>query len=260
MTAHEIKFHCSAIGEIMSGVKKKWSVEDSLTCKRELIKIVRSIQFNREFSNNNKYTEKGIQQEEDGITLYSRVTKRIYKKNSQRYENEYFSGEFDLINSDETVDIKCSYSLNTFPHPLTDAPDDSYIYQGLGYMDLTGRRRHIIAYCLVNALSHQVTREKEKLYYNMGCPDIISKHHPRYIKECRAIEQNMIFDYDQFMRDNPNYDLECDKAEIDIPMEDRIVEFVIQWDEIKMAAIKSRIDECRNYMAEKLFSHQTKTA
>ena len=253
MTANDILFHPSALGKIMSGVKKGWPVEKSITCQKELVKMFRNSIYGRDYSFTGERTEKGIYQEEDAITLFSRVKRKRYTKNTQRLANDYFTGEFDLINADETVDIKCPWNLNTFPHPAVDEADEDYVYQGLAYNDLTGKRRHIIAYCLVNAPFFMVLKEQEKLFYSMGSPDIDSPHFERYLRQKAEVEKNMIFDYDQFLRDNSNYDFICSKEQIDIPMQDRVVEYVSDFSESRLSEIKSRIDECREWMNANLF-------
>src|SRR5689334_5634924 len=216
MSADTILFHPSALGKIMSGTGKGWTVENSQTCKKELVKIYRETLYGREYIHSNKYTEKGIKQEQDSISLYARIKKRMFKKNEKRITDNYFTGEPDIIYYGKTVDIKTSWSLETFPHPLTDSADSDYELQGLAYMELTGAREHIIAYCLVNAPGNLVIKEKEKLWYSMNCPD---ETDGRYISERIRIEKNMIFDQAQFLKDNPSYDFDCKEWTFDIPKE-----------------------------------------
>lgn len=245
--ANNILFRPSALGDIMSGTGKNLSVNESLTCKRRLIKIFREIEFNRYYNYRNKYTEKGLKAEEDAITLYSRFSKTKLVKNKTRIENEYFSGEPDSIYLPKTIDFKCSWSLETFPHNAVDKPPADYVYQGLAYMDLAGAETHIIAYCLVNAPANLIIREKEKLWYNMGCPDQTNED---YAREKENIERNMIFDIEQFNRDNPNFDYDCNVKEwiYDIPIRDRVVEYTIHKDDEALQKIKNRIIECRKWM------------
>lgn len=251
-SANNILFRPSSLGDIMSGTGKNWSVNESLTCQRRLIKIFRELEFNRYYNNFNKYIEKGLKAEEDGITLYSRYSKEKFVKNKTRFENEYFTGEPDIIFTNETIDIKCSWSLETFPHNAVDKPNADYIYQGIAYMDLTGAEIHTIAYCLVNAPANLIIREKEKLWCNMGCPDQTNEN---YAKEKESIERNMIFDIEQFNRDNPNFDYDNNIKEwvYDIPIKDRVVEYTVYKDCEMLQKVKNRIIECRKWMNENLY-------
>lgn len=250
--ADKILFHPSSLGLIMTGVAKNWSVADSLTCKRKLVKIYREIKYGRYYSHSNKYTEKGKKMEEDGITLYSLYRKEMFKKNEERLENDYFTGEIDIRfkKKRETIDIKCSWSLDTFPHSLTDKADSDYEYQGRPYMDLDDADKHIIAYCLVNAPLNLITKAKESLWYNLNCP---GEGDVDYLNGRIEIEKNMIFDSAQFKKDNPHYDFDCKEWAFDIPKEERVVEFVIERNEMKTQIIKDRIAACREWMNENLF-------
>lgn len=247
-----ILFHPSALAKIMTGTAKGWDVEKSVTCKRELVKLYREIIYDRRYYHTNKYTEKGLQMEEDAITLYSRFRGKMYTKNDKRFTNAFFNGEPDIIDleNSETIDTKCSWSLETFPSLLIDEIDKDYEYQGRGYMDLTGCKKHTVAYCLVNAPEKQVLRAKENIFYAMNCP---SSDDDNYIAACIEIEKNMIFDKPQFVIDNPFYDFDCKVWSFDIPVAERVVEFTIDYDADKLTQIKERITACREWMNKNLF-------
>lgn len=259
MESSKILIRSHQTGKIMTGVAKKWNVENSLTCKRELVKIHRRLKYHRELSKMNKYTEKGITCEEDAITLYSRVKKKMFKKNTERLMNDYFSGELDLfegksiLEAEETHDIKCSWSLDTFPSIL-DAPDTDYEYQGQSYMDLTGAKRHTIAYCLVNATPKLIDDAKRKKSYELGVIDIETEE---YVEACKQIEIDMIFDMELFKQQNPHYDLHNDINLwiYDIPMEERVITFTIERDEQIIQGMKTRIDDCRDWMENNLIKN-----
>lgn len=253
MTAQDIKFRPSSLGSIMSGVKKGWSVENSLTCKRALIDIYRKIKYGRYYSYSSKYTEKGTKMEESAISLYSLYKNKFFKKNKERIRNGYFDGEPDIIDSDKTIDTKCSWGLDSFPHPAVDSIDSDYELQGYGYMDLTGKRKHVVTYCLVNAPANLIAQAKKDLWYKMNCPE---ENDDDFMTAKIEIEKNMIFDMKEFRGDNPGFDVDCnDFWEYDIPINERVIEFEINYDEVKMQAIKKRCDECRMWMQENLFKN-----
>ena len=256
MNADKILFHPSALGKIMTGTAKKWDVANSLTCKRELINIYREIKYNRYNTFTSKYTEKGIKMENDAITLLDKVMRMngydgpMLRKNAERLTNDWFTGEPDIILEDETIDTKCVWSLSNLPHIMTDEMDKAYEYQGYAYMDLTGAKRHTVAYCLVNATGQLVLREKEKVYYQMGMPD---SEIPEYLKAKQNVEIDMIFDIQQFRKDNPGFEFDNESWEYDIPKQERVVTFTIEASEPAIQAIKDRITECREWMGANLF-------
>lgn len=72
----------------------------------------------------NKYTQKGIECEPKAIELLSELhyfNKDEYKKNTERKVKGGFSGECDIIYENEIIDIKCPWSLDTFPAFKEDA-------------------------------------------------------------------------------------------------------------------------------------------
>lgn len=248
MNFDKLLFHPSALGDIYTGVATGKSIADSVTCKRHLLKVYREMKYNRYYSYTSKYTEKGLRMENQAIELLSIYRKEFLKKNESRLTNDYFDGEPDVVTKTQTIDTKCSWNLDTFPHPLIDKLDVGYKLQGYGYMDLTGLKKHTVAFCLVNTPLNMITKAKEDLYYRMDCPGDGDKNFPAYYEELQRIERNMIYDKAQFLKDNPNYDFENKNWIYDIPVAERVVEFTINYDEDEMQKLKHRIEDCRAWM------------
>lgn len=248
------------MGDIMSGVAKGWTVDQSLTCKRKLVQMYREMMYNRFPDTENRYTQKGQLAEEDGITLYSLVKKVFYKKNTVRLNNEYFTGECDIFQgeeitkADETVDIKCSWSLFTFPSFL-DTTDKGYEYQGAVYMDLTGAKKHTVAYCLVNTPASLIMDEKRKLAYKYG---ILDSETEEYVDACKTLEKDSIFDMDLFRKQYPYFEFHTDLNEwkFDIPKEQRVYEIVTERNDKTLSDMRSRILQCRSWMDINLFKNK----
>lgn len=241
----------------MTGVAKGWTVEQSLTTKRRLVKIYRELMYGKRNNKGNKYTEKGILAEEDGITLYSSYRGYVFFKNTHRLTNDLYTGEIDMFIGNEimaaaeNVDIKCSWDLDTFPSFL-DVPDKDHEYQGLAYMDLNGAKLHTVAYCLVNTPAKLIDDEKRQLSWDMGIIDIETE---AYINACKEIEKNSIHDMALFRKHNPNYDfhIPIDEWKWDIPKKDRVYEMTVERNEATLAAMRKRGLECREWMQKNLF-------
>lgn len=252
MEVNKILFRASSMGEVMTGVAKNLNVENSLTCKRKLIQIYREINWKRKSNRGNKYIDKGNEVEQDSITLYSRVKKSMFKKNDIRLVNGYFTGELDIYEGDSitsaihTIDIKSSWDWITFPS-MCDTVDASYDYQGQVYMDLTGAKKHTIAYCLVNTPANIILDEKKKLAYKMGVIDLET---PEYIEACIEIEKNHIYDMELFLSHNPWFHLHCKNWDFDIQMSQRIHEIVVERDDDKIQKMYARIDDCRKWISD----------
>ena len=97
-----------------------------------------------------KQIHKGIRCENESIELYNDVFFTNYVKNEFRFENNYLTGEPDIITDNQVIDIKTSWSLETFPATAEQADKAVYEWQGRGYMMLTGADTFVLSYCLVN--------------------------------------------------------------------------------------------------------------
>lgn len=254
--ANGLLLHPSMIGQIMSGVKKGWTVENSLTCCRALVQIHREIKWSRKADTGNKYTKKGLAVEEDGLTLYSQITGIYFKKNEIRLQNETFDGEIDtfvgeeILRAKHTKDIKCSWDWTTFPSMLDTKPDSDYEYQGQGYMDLSGAETHGVVYCLINTPDFLIKKCINDLFYQLG----VEKNDPEFIEQCKKIETSKIVDLAKFKKDFPDYVFYAkDEDFFDIPAKERVVECTVKRDEKMIDSIKTRWQDCKIWMNNNLF-------
>lgn len=227
-----LNIRCSSIGYIMTEPKYK-SEKISETAKTHLIDLFVADKYNRHSDTFNRYIDKGLQVEEDSITLYSRVKKSFFKKNDKRLCNEFINGEPDIFTGIEIaeaetiIDIKSSWDLYTFSRAKYGSINKMYYWQLQGYMALTGAKSSLLAYCLVNTPEQLINDEKRKLMFRMG---VATDENKDYLKACKEIERNMTFD--------------------DIPMSDRVHEFEIKRDDEAIKRIYERIKLCRDYYQE----------
>jgi len=236
-----ILVRCSSLSRLLTHFDKPTLEKGHITLARELH---REYKWERSPDYTGKKTEKGIQGEEDAITLLALNKKMMLKKNEERITNEFISGHPDVYvgesiqKVEEGFDTKCSWDAHSYPHK-SDSLDASYDYQNQGYIYLTGAKKWTTVYCLINAPGYMITREKEAVYYKMGCPDDTNQ---RYIDKCIEIEKNMIFDMKKFLKDNPNPTLESLSVwKWDIPQAERVMEFVTLRDESVHRKIDQRV-------------------
>lgn len=102
-----------------------------------------------------KYFKKGIQCEQDGIDLYNSVFFTSHVKNDERRQNDWVSGECDIITPGvRGIDIKLAWSLATFPAGSDEvaaiAKKSGYDYQCRAYMALWDVDEWEVAYCMVS--------------------------------------------------------------------------------------------------------------
>lgn len=115
-----------------------------------------------------KYLEKGLMVEDESIALYNSVNFTDLSKNTERRDNDWITGECDLVRADRIVDIKSSWSLQTFPVTADSGRDSTYEWQGRAYMWLWQKPRFDIAYCLVNTPDELIGHEDADLHYVDG--------------------------------------------------------------------------------------------
>jgi hypothetical protein len=256
-----IKWRCSALGAIMTNITSDKLTKGHETAgKQALREHIHGI--SKVYGN--KYTKKGIFQEEAAITLLSRYLKQILKKNDKRLSNFFITGHPDTFLGEiiekavEGFDTKCSWDANTFPQP-DDELASGYEFQNHGYMYLTGAAKWTTAHCLVNALPDAILQEKRSLYYNLGQPD---EHDDEYVYQCMQIEKNMIFNMEQFKRDNPHFDLHIKDADwkYDWALNERVIQHEVKRDENIIGTIAKRVQMERIFMKDYYVKYYKKTA
>jgi hypothetical protein len=124
----------------------------SETAKSEMIKIAKEDFYGYSSQMTNKYVEKGIEVEDKSIELLSLVKFGQYTKNKVRLHNDFLTGECDINDekNDEIIDIKSSWSLETFPALPSDINIKDYEMQLRGYMMLYKRSKASVCYCMVS--------------------------------------------------------------------------------------------------------------
>lgn len=222
----DYKFHASSLGAIMTNPRSGPGLSE--TCKAHLMECWISETYGREKDLTNKYIRKGLEVEEDGITLYSRARKKFFRKNTETLRNDYIVGTPDLIDdkTGEVIDIKSSWDIFTFHANIYKPVNKNYGWQISAYCALLGLNKGRLVYCLVNTPAHMIEDAKRKLMWQMGVID--PDAHPLYMEACEKIEKEMTFD--------------------DIPFELRYIEFEIDTLQYPMLKAYKRIDECREFM------------
>ena len=148
----------SFVGKIMAEPKIKADKEAgnlSEGAKTALNKLAKEIVYDYRAELNTKPIKKGLQCEQDSIDLFNRVFFTFHEKNETRISNELMTGECDILADDVIIDIKSSYSLDTFPavapyDTVEKMRSDDYYWQGVMYMYLYDKPRYEVAYCMVD--------------------------------------------------------------------------------------------------------------
>ena len=144
-----MKFRASSLGKLMTSSRTKGEAL-SQTAKSYIIQKAKEDFFEYRSELNSKYITKGLAQEQDSINLLNLVRLEDYKKNEERVENEWLSGCCDIITDTSIIDIKTSWSLDTFPATTYELKDLSdYEWQGRAYMWLYDMPKFELCYVMV---------------------------------------------------------------------------------------------------------------
>ena len=145
-----MKFRASQLGKLMTSSRTKGEVLGQ-TAKSYIIEKAKEDFYDYKVELTNKYLMKGIHQEQDSIDLLNAVRFESYKKNEKREENEWLTGSCDIITDELIIDVKTSWSLETFPATNYELKDLSlYEWQGRAYMWLYDMPTFELSYVMVS--------------------------------------------------------------------------------------------------------------
>ena len=216
-----MKIRCSQIGRIMSSPRKKEDIL-SQTTKTYLLELAVEEKYNIHKEFWSRYTDKGNEVEAESIALVNDVLDVgfIYK-NEECLSNDYLTGIPD-VNTDVLIDVKSSWDAFTFFEKVIEeeVKNKDYYYQLQGYMWLTDKQEALLCYCLIDTPLQIVRDEIRREHWRRNEID----------------ENDEIIDF-----------VEAKHTFMHIPKEKRVKTHVIKRDEKVIEAIKTRIEECREY-------------
>ncbi len=224
----KFKIRCIAIGQIMTSpraIKDRNAGNLSATTKTYIESWVKEKMFDRKKQFSNKYTEKGIEVEDESIDfLVQNNFLELASKNEKFFENDFLTGTPDIIQPSEIIDVKNSWELFTFPLFETGNTNKGYDWQLQGYMSLTGKQSARLIYLLIDA--PEILIEKE-VYFATNNKELLQSEYEEIEK---GIYKNLTFG--------------------DILPKHRVKIFEIKRDEEKIEMIKNRVAQCQAYVDE----------
>lgn len=157
------KPRASGLFNLMTDPRNKGEVL-SEGAKTYLDKCAKELFYDYTTEAGSKETAKGLEVEDQAIELFNSVFFTDHKKNTERRETDYLTGECDIFTGSEIIDIKSSWSIATFPATVRAGDKKEYEWQARAYMHLWDVPRATIAYCLVDTPDHLVGYEDENLH------------------------------------------------------------------------------------------------
>jgi hypothetical protein len=193
----------------------------SQTAKSYIEDLFNELEFGyrKEFSS--RYTDKGLEMEDEAIQFASeQFDWEFVVKNTERFTNNYITGEPDINTDNLLADIKCSWSLDTYPMFEVDLKNKDYYWQLQGYMWLTGKAEAELVYCLMNTPLQIVEDEVRRAHWKAGLidEDIDLRHE---------------------VQTKHNYD--------NIPSKLRVKRYIVERDEKAIEKIIEKVEIAREY-------------
>lgn len=237
------------LGELIA--KRDRKIELSTAVKSHLSDIHKDVFFGRITEIRSKYLDKGIQVEEKSLTLYTDLTKKLYIKNTEYFSNEYIHGTPDIIHNDLIIDIKSSWTLQTFPMHKEDLPSKDYEWQLQGYMNLTGKRDALLAYCLIDTPHSLVKDELRRLDWKHNVFDMYGVAIEKAIPLIVEVVSNLIYTrkgLEEFCATSENVHIDWFKDFVEIPKEFRVKTYEFNYSKEMIEALYGQIDRGREYL------------
>lgn len=220
------KFRCSALGNLVSASGK--FTDGNKTYIREVF-IGALNNVRKEVTS--KYFEKGLFEEESGISLLNDTLYRgqLCVKNKERKQNDYIHGEADCIKGGYVYDIKNAWDVFTFGNAsLT----HNYRWQLIGYMWLWEMDKARLFYCLNDTPEHILATEERRLFY---AGNYVSIESPDYIEDCRKLREKHVHSHR--------------------PLWERFKVFDVERADEDIERLKASINQARAYMDELYAEH-----
>ena len=165
MKFDDLIIRCSQLGKVMTDAKSKDEFDLSVgarTYVKELVKM-QVFGYSKDFAS--KYTAKGNECEDDSIELLNTVFFKNYTKHFGRVTDGFLTGECDIQTEETIIDVKSSWSADTFPATPEEGNNSDYEWQLRGYMKIYDKPFACLAYCLVDTPDDLIGYEDTSAHY-----------------------------------------------------------------------------------------------
>lgn len=173
MNPQKILFHCSSLGKLMTEPLKK-SDKISKTAQGELIKVFVKEKYGYDKEFTNKFVKKGLNVEEDSLTLLLQHTGVYHEKNETAVKNQFIIGTPDaftgktILEAEIIKDVKSRWDMFTFTADRVGEVDAGERWQMQGYMGLTGAPVAQLISTLINTPESIIRSEAIKMLRDAG--------------------------------------------------------------------------------------------
>jgi hypothetical protein len=144
-----MKWHPSSLGKLMTESRTKSEIL-SQTTKSYIANKAKEDFFGYNSFISTKAMQKGTDFEHESIELVNQIRDTFYIKNEETIQNDCLIGTPDIILDNSIIDIKTSWSLETFPAIAAEGINKDYEWQLRGYMMLCDKPSAELIYCMID--------------------------------------------------------------------------------------------------------------
>jgi hypothetical protein len=201
MSYPAFKIRASASGKVMTNARSK-SELISETTKTYIKEWLTEHIYGVRKEIKSKYLSKGLKMEDTAIDkAIEWLDLPFALKNEKFFEDDFFKGTPDLIVDGTVYDIKCSWDAFTFPLFEKEIPNKDYYYQLQVYMHLTGCKKAVLTYVLLNT-PEDLTWEEKHNYDSMDKKYRIKTFEIEYSEEVIADLKERVTNIRTFITEN----------------------------------------------------------
>lgn len=214
----------SSIGALMTNDRSGKGIGKTALTQLEKMCAFEKYGYQEHFSN--KYTEKGIQNEQLGIEMAKRQLGWFdVDPNAPKIRlfADWITGEPDVHTPTLGADIKCSFDWFTFPKLEVECPNKDYFYQMQAYMAMTDKQEWELVYALTDMPEQMIIDEARRMAWKMASLPNYFKMSQEEIEELAEEKIRSQYTFGQ------------------IPDHKRIKQFIIKRDELAISSMKDRV-------------------
>jgi len=221
------------------------------TAKRICTNLVFEARTGRRLKLETKYFDKGIEKEKDARDLVSEVLGRPFTKDDERRANQWVTGKRDIQDDNLIIDIKTSWSFESFNKHLLETPNEVYLRQLDSYMNLWGINDSLLCHVLVDTPAKLIDDEIRRLDWKYNITDMNGDVRDEFVADVVELVQNHIFTrkgLEEYCLQSSNVHLEWFMDFNEIPVSDRLHMIPHSFDKLRIQQRNECITLAREYM------------
>lgn len=236
-----VKCSDEELQELESLVIKREELSNNIALSSSCIDYLLTIYQNRRYGARYQYLKEedfvshspmsnGTRTELDSLKMLSKVTGKKYYKYKSRISNDYLIGALDAIDnksfkkSNTVIEIKGVTSIKDILRRIGKPIENKYYLQMQGYLAITGKQFAELTYCVM-PIHEDIVQEQKRLFYK------------KYENEYDLKTLNRVWKKKEVkLRLN------------DIPINEKVLTYIVERDEELISKICDRVIECRKWL------------